>query len=93
MRLSQLICKISQNVLNITYRLLRDTHFFQVHFFLRLIVYEKISDTFDIEFKDPKIIQATRHLQPSILIRLKFQMSSQTNFGRFFFSLETIKVH
>ena len=32
-----------------------------MHFFLRLIVSEKITDTFDIKFKYLKVIQATRH--------------------------------
>ena len=57
MRLSQPICKISQNVPNITWRPHRDTHFLFHAFFLRLIVSEKISDTFDIKFKYLKIIQ------------------------------------
>ena len=41
-----------------------------MHFFLRLIVSKKISDSFDIEFKYPKIVQATRLVQPSFLCNL-----------------------
>ena len=43
--------------MNITSRPHRDTHVFQIHFFLRLIFSEEISDTFDIEFKYQNIIQ------------------------------------
>ena len=53
LRLFQPICKISQNVPNITCRPHRDTHFLLHLFILQLLVVEKIRDTFDIEFKYP----------------------------------------
>ena len=70
LRLSRSICKVSQNIPDITCGLHRDTHFLSHEFFLPLIVSEKISDTFNIQFKYPKIIQVTRHVQPSILCNL-----------------------
>ena len=45
-----------------------------MYFFLRLIVPEKISDIFDIEFKYSKVIQATRHVHPSVLCNLFFYL-------------------
>ena len=40
-----------------------------MHFLLRLIVSEKISNTFDMEYKYPKIIKATPYVQPSFFIQ------------------------